>query len=72
MIRVIQSIEKIDKRIRSVSLGDFFGRPEWKDQKSLTLHITIADEQATLTYHQADEVMQEVSQVLHSLETQIR
>ena len=36
------ALKKIDAKITQVDLVDFFEKPEWKDQKSLTFRITLS------------------------------
>jgi len=50
--------------IRQVVLVDFFSRPEWKDQRSVTLRLVIQDEHKTLTKEEVDEVIAHVMKLL--------
>ena len=43
-------------KIKSVTLIDFFSKPEWTDQKSLTFHIELYDEQKTLEADEIDDI----------------
>ena len=41
-------IQAVDTRIDSVTLIDFFTKPEWKDQKAMTFHVEMCDKEKTL------------------------
>lgn len=51
------TLHMLDKRIRRVDLVDFFQKPEWDNQKSLTFRITLNDEQTTMTDQEAQKIM---------------
>lgn len=53
-------ISRLDDMIKNVSLIDFFQKPEWHDQKSITLRVTMQNPQATLESAVADGIMQKV------------
>lgn len=53
---LVDVIKNIDKKIDSVSLIDFFSKPEWKDQKAMTLRVEICDKEKTLTSSDVDEI----------------
>lgn len=65
-------ISHIDTLIKDITLVDFFQKPEWQDQKSITLRITMQDPNATLESSKADTVMQKVTKHLASLGAVIR
>jgi len=54
-------IAMTNKKIIQVSLLDFFEKPEWQDQKSLTFRFVISEPEKTLTYQEADAVWEEVA-----------
>jgi phenylalanyl-tRNA synthetase beta chain len=66
------ALKKIDTKITQVDLIDFFEKPEWKDQKSLTFRITIVDPNATMTTAQADSIMSSVNAYLQKQGAMIR
>ncbi len=49
-------IKKADPRIKAVRLLDFYQKPEWKDQKSVTCRFIVYDEKKTLTKDEIDAV----------------
>lgn len=51
----------LDATIKQISLVDHFQKPEWQDQKSITLRIVMQDPKATLESSLADAVMQKVT-----------
>jgi phenylalanyl-tRNA synthetase beta chain len=57
---LIDVIKSVDKRIESVTLIDFFVKPEWKDRKAMTFHITIGDKDKTLITQQVEEIYNNV------------
>lgn len=65
-------LAKLDPKIMNVALVDFFEKPEWKDQKSLTFRITLIDPQATMTTAQADNTMKTVTNYLEKQGATIR
>ena len=66
------ALKKIDPKIMQVDLLDFFEKPEWKDQKSLTFRIAIVDPNATMTTAQADAIMNVVNAYLQKQGAVIR
>lgn len=66
------ALKKIDTKIAHVDLLDFFEKPEWKDQKSLTFRITLVDPTATMTTAQADAIMAGVNTYLQKQGASIR
>jgi len=66
------ALRNIDAKISQVDLLDFFEKPEWKDQKSLTFRITLNDPQATMTTAQADAIMANVNAYLQKQGASIR
>lgn len=59
-------IKESDARIVSVTLLDFFTKPEWYDKKALTFHVEIRDNEKTLEH---DEVEGLWSSVIARLQT---
>jgi phenylalanyl-tRNA synthetase beta chain len=66
------ALKKIDVKITKVDLIDFFEKPEWKDQKSLTFRVTFVDPNATMTSAQADTIMSSVNAYLQKQGAVIR
>lgn len=66
------ALKNIDSKITQVDLFDFFQKPEWKDQKSLTFRITFNDPNATMTNEQADVIMKHVTAYLQKQGATIR
>lgn len=64
---LIHVIKGIDTRITSVTLIDFFSKPEWKDQRAMTFHVEIEDKEKTLT---SDEIEAMWNRVIVQLESQ--
>ena len=64
---LITLIKAIDKRIETVTLIDFFSKPEWKDHKAITLHVEMCDKEKTLV---ADEVEDIWGRVIVQLQQQ--
>lgn len=62
----------LDEVIKQVVLVDHFQKPEWQDQKSITLRVIMQDPHATLESAVADSVMQKVTAHLHKLGATIR
>ena len=67
-----QGLRKLDSKIEAATLLDFFEKPEWKDQKSLTFRITMVDPAATMTTAQADAIMKKVTEYLQKHGASIR
>lgn len=65
-------IANLDNIIKNVSLVDHFQKPEWQDQKSITLRVIMQDAQVTLESTTADAVMNKVTKHLASLGAVIR
>lgn len=61
---VEEIIRTIDTRIIEVTLIDFFEKPEWNNQKSMTYRFVISDPHKTLTKPEADEIWDRVAQAL--------
>lgn len=57
-------IASADTKISSVFLIDFFEKPEWHNQKSLTFRFIITDPERTLTHQEADAIWDVVSQLI--------
>ncbi len=66
------ALKKIDDKINHVELLDFFEKPEWKDQKSVTFRIIMVDSHTTMTTAQADAIMAEVTSYLQKQGATIR
>jgi phenylalanyl-tRNA synthetase beta subunit len=69
---VQDALKKIDAKVAHVDLVDFFEKPEWKEQKSLTFRITLVDPNATMTTAQADTIMNAVNAYLQKQGATIR
>jgi len=54
--QLIDLVTGIDKTIRHVELVDFYQQEEWKDQRSITLRVTMQDEHATMSANQIDQL----------------
>ncbi len=65
-------IQHVDERIVSAVLIDFFEKPEWVDQRSLTVRLTVQDAHKTLTTQEVDTLIAAVTTMLQSLGAQIR
>jgi phenylalanyl-tRNA synthetase beta chain len=65
-------IKSIDPRIENVTLIDFFSKPEWKDQKSMTFHVEIEDKEKTLTSEEVDGIWNRVIEQLQQQGAVIR
>ena len=65
-------LANIDPKIINVDLLDFFEKPEWQDQKSLTFRITMVDADTTMTTAQADAIMHKVNEYLQKQGAVIR
>lgn len=65
-------LSNLDNLIKQVSLVDHFQKPEWQDQKSITLRIMMQDQNATLESTAADAIMNKVIKHLHYLGAVIR
>ena len=57
---LIHIIKAVDNRIETVSLIDFFAKPEWKDQKAMTFHVEMCDKEKTLVTEQVEEIWNNV------------
>lgn len=57
-------IKSADAKISAVSLLDFFEKPEWQNQKSITCRFVIADAEKTLTHQEADAVWEHVAELI--------
>lgn len=66
------AISKVDARITSVTLVDFFEKEEWKDQRSLTFRYFITDQEKTLEKDEIDAVSRAVVQAVQTLGVQVR
>ncbi|BDC34987.1 phenylalanine--tRNA ligase beta subunit [Candidatus Dependentiae bacterium Noda2021] len=65
LFSTVSDIKKIiagaDAKIISVQLIDFFEKPEWDNQKSLTFRFIVSDPEKTLTHQEADQAWERVS-----------
>lgn len=59
-------IERAHTNITHVSLVDFFEKPEWQDQRSLTFHFVVQDRHKTLTKQEIDAICTLVAHELHT------
>jgi phenylalanyl-tRNA synthetase beta chain len=57
---LVLMIKDVDKRINTVTLLDFFTKPEWKDQKAMTFHVEMADKDKTLVAEDVDAIWSKV------------
>lgn len=71
LVPLTMTVEEIKKliasanpKISSVILLDFFEKPEWHNQKSLTFRFIITDPEKTLTHQEADAIWDTVSQII--------
>ena len=69
---VQKTIMHADKRIKSVALIDFFEKPEWHEQRSLTFRFIVADEQKTMTKQEIDDVWEHVVRSVQQQGVEIR
>lgn len=65
-------IVQADKSIVAVQLIDFFEKPEWTIQKSITMRFILHDERKTLTKAEVDVVYDRVIAALANLGAEIR
>lgn len=65
-------LANLDLTIKKVELVDHFQKPEWQDQKSITLRIVMQDSKATLESTAADAIMNRVTKHLAALGAVIR
>lgn len=70
--QIIKDLKTIDATITKVALVDFFQKPEWHDQKSLTFRITMVDANTTMTTQQADAIMDKVIEYTQQLGATVR
>jgi phenylalanyl-tRNA synthetase beta chain len=70
--QVTDLIKNVDGRIRQVTLIDFFERPEWTDQRSLTFRYYVYDDEKTMEKNEIDDVMQAVQGAVLALGATIR
>lgn len=67
-----QTIHDAHKQVESVSLHDFFTKPEWNDQKALTFRFVLRDHEKTMTKQQADAMCQTIHDALKRAGAEIR
>jgi len=70
--QITKDITAVDKTIVNVSLIDFFEKPEWKDQKSITMRFVLQDYTKTLTKPEADAIYDKVTKAMKKLGAEIR
>lgn len=66
------AIAQADARIIAVQLTDFFEKPEWKDQRSVTVRFTISDTDKTLVKQEIDDVWDSVVKKVSAQGAQVR
>lgn len=67
-----KTIDGVDNRIEQVRLLDFFERPEWHNQKSVTLRFIVSDAEKTLVKEEIDDVYDKVVSAVTKLGAEIR
>lgn len=67
-----RSILTAEKKIHGVRLVDFFEKPEWKDQKSVTLRFVLYDDEKTLVKEEIDAIYDAVVTAMKLLGAEIR
>lgn len=65
-------LQKLDAKISHVALVDFFQKPEWHNQKSLTFSITMIDPEKTMASENADAIINKVISYLQKQGATIR
>lgn len=70
--QITDVIVQADKSIVAVQLVDFFEKPEWTTQKSITMRFILHDERKTLTKAEVDVVYDRVIAALTNLGAEIR
>jgi phenylalanyl-tRNA synthetase beta chain len=65
-------IKQSDMRIVAVTLLDFFTKPEWHDQKALTFHLEIRDNEKTLEHYEVEALWGSVIERLQTYGASIR
>ena len=70
--QITDIIVQADKSIVAVQLIDFFEKPEWTTQKSITMRFILHDERKTLTKAEVDVVYDRVIAALTNLGAEIR
>jgi len=69
---LIRTLYQVDSKIYQVTLVDEFKKPEWEDQKSITLRFWIRDTNKTLTKEEIDATYQAAQSSLAQKGAQIR
>lgn len=67
-----EKVKTLSERITLIELVDFFSKPEWKTERSLTFRLTIQDQHKTLLKEEIDEIMAKVTQQLQRMGATIR
>lgn len=65
-------IKKSDARITAVTLLDFFTKSEWQDQKAMTFHVEIRDNEKTLEHDEVEAIWSSVIARLQTYGASIR
>jgi phenylalanyl-tRNA synthetase beta chain len=63
---ILKTLERIDERIVSVTLIDFFERAEWHDKKALAFRFIIRNQHKTMTKEEVDIIWHKVLNVLEA------
>lgn len=67
-----KSVYAADTRITDVTLLDVFAKPEWPEQKSVTLRFVVTDHQQTLSKDDVEPIWNKVAAHLKALGAEIR
>ena len=70
--QLTQSLYQVDSKIYQVTLIDEFKKPEWENQKSITLRFWIKDTHKTLTKEEIDATYQAAQNALAQQGAQVR
>ena len=61
-----------DDRITSIDLLEFFEKDEWKNQRAITIRITIIDQHKTLLKQEIDAIIQKIADAAAFYEATVR
>jgi phenylalanyl-tRNA synthetase beta chain len=67
-----KAILSVDDRITSIDLLEFFEKDEWKNQRAITIRITIIDQHKTLLKQEIDAVIQKIIDAAASHQATVR
>ena len=67
-----KTILKSHPFIKNIKLIDFFEKPEWPNQRAMTLRYTISNPEKTMTKAELEEIMQQVHKAMENHGAQIR